>query len=64
MENLQTLSRSDMKKILGGVGGCASYCEGCIENGSNGGPACYKWTCESGMCAPVASNCCIVAIDN
>jgi hypothetical protein len=60
MEALQVLSRSEMKKIRGGYSGCGSYCQGCIENGSIGAdPPCYKWTCQGGMCVPVADNCCV-----
>ncbi len=62
MEALQLLSRSEMKKIQGGyiVEGCESYCYGCITNGTSEDPPCYKWTCQNGMCAPVADHCCIV----
>lgn len=63
MNNIQILTRNEMKKILGGSMGCAPSCSGCIENGASGPDQCYTWTCtdeELGFCAPIASTCCIV----
>lgn len=65
MHHLKKLSRSEMKKIVGGMG-CAPSCSGCIANGSIGAdPPCYKWECQGGMwCVPVASTCCLIVVED